>query len=207
MARHRFMFIAAGLMAFPCVSRAIPVLTTIDCDSTGLFSCLTRIEGFEFGIELYDVEFALGNIVSAYGLDPADESTLRKLDLLSVLGVDGVNAFAAGIANLLLENDIDGFVCAGSGTPCAPPDLPFGWTNIPIGYTIRGPGLFDVSVCIAGRSPDDGGFHFCPYDPGSSSQNWAVVTRIPEPSSIALLVFGLVALRLARRHTFQGPAA
>jgi hypothetical protein len=170
---------------------AAPVLTTVDCDGSGVYTCLTRIEDFAVGATRYDADFVEANVLDAFGVDTSGGITLSLFDPLKTAifwgDVAGAQAFAGALAGLLQDEGIDGFLCGSVG--CAPPgSASYGVTYIPV-YLQATAALpvVEIASCFAGTNAAGAGFSFCGYNPGSNNQNWAVITAVPE-SDVATLV-------------------
>jgi hypothetical protein len=182
--------LAIGFLSMSISAQAAPILTTVACDSTGVYTCLTRVENFEVGEELYNADFVVGSILTVF--QPLESALFWNSDVVEA------KAFASTLADLLQAEQIDGFLSCPLCEQIR--DLPFTYTFIPIGRaeTIN----LHVSNCFVGTQPMTGeGFSHCVFDPGSNTQNWAVITKVPEPATIALLGLGLLLLFSFSRGT------
>jgi hypothetical protein len=197
--------VAIGVLSMSIPAQADPILTTVSCDSTGLYTCLSSVENFQIGDELYNANFVPANILDAFDVDYAGKTLGEILEQLKPLDTavfwddrGGAQAFADALAALLSANDIDGFLCAGR-CEFNSLGLPFGYTYIPV--YLQTTTNVEVADCFVGRSPSTGqGVQYCGYNPGSNNQNWAVISRVPEPATIALVALGLAGLGFAARR-------
>jgi hypothetical protein len=187
-----------------------PIITTADCDNSGQYVCLTNLENFEVDEEVYNVNFVPGNLLTVFGVDTT--GTLQQiLDQLQPLETavfwndrEGAETFASALADLLTINDIDGFVCPGT---CGS-SFGFGWsyegTYIPV--YLETTSNVEVADCYVGTSHITGdGVHHCVYNPSSNTQNWAVISRVSEPDTLALVGVGLTGLGYAKRRSRKRP--
>lgn len=195
--------VTVAALAIPIVASAVPMLTTTSCDSTGLYTCLTHIENFQVGSDVYSADFVQGGILDVFGVDPSGDLLEQFSPLAGAYfwgDLDGASEFAGALAALMADEGIDGFLCDNPLVSCEFGSLsrPTTFTYIPVYLQLLYVPPLELASCFAGVNAFGGAASFC-YNPGSNNQNWAVISRVPEPSTIALLAFGLVGLGLARR--------
>jgi len=205
--------ILVGACVVPTASNAVPILATTSCDSSGLYTCLTRVENFESGGELYNADFIPGDFVTVFGFevttDPVLEPALYHAEIRAQMypletaifwnDLSRASAFSAALANLLDAEDIDGFLCY-STPPCSSGMIPFDETWIPVFPApafINNP--FEYSGCFISRFSGSGFYH-CQFSPSSNLNNWAVITSVAEPATLSLLAAGLFGALAGRRR-------
>lgn len=184
-------------------AEAAPTFATVKCDSSDEYTCLTGLEDFQVGEDLYNVNFVTANIIDAFAVPGSTREEILEgfQPLRNALfwdDVQGARTFAVALAEFLEANSIDGFLCAGR-CDLASAGRPYGYTYIPA--YLQTSFAIEVASCFAGTSPTTGeGVSFC-YNPGSNTQNWAVISRVPEPATFTLVGLGMAAVAFARGST------